>query len=300
MADILEKRVEKLFSGDQFLCAETVLKLIAEAGGRDSKEAVAMATGFCSGMGRTCGPCGAVTGAVMGFGLYAGRQESGADLDPVYVMVQEFREIFVDKYNSINCFDLIECDFSTQEGQKRYKRLDLHSKCVEMVVFAIKTSLFILREHGYLVGSEDFMASRLASCGLMCGKCVAYAGGPVQEVSAALKEHLGVNFGEYAKRFESTDAVFRQCQPFTELLDYFASGHCSGCRESGCLFKACAVPACAREHNVTYCFECKKFPCEEHGMPDRLAQIWRMNNERMRKYGVEEYFRIGNDKPRYP
>ena len=300
MADILEKRVEELFSGDQFLCAETVLKLIAEAGGKDSKAVVGMATGFCSGLGRTCGPCGAVTGAVMGIGLYAGRQEPGADLDSVYAMVQEFRELFIEKYKSINCFDLIECDFATPEGQERYKRLDLHSKCVEMVVFAIKSSLSILREHGYLEESEDFIASRLAPCGLMCGKCVAYAGGPVQELSAAMKEQLGDSFGEYAQRFEPANSVFTHYPAFAELLDFFASGQCSGCRESGCLFKACAVPTCAREHGVTYCFECEKFPCKEHGMPDRLARIWRMNNERMQENGVEEYFKNENDKPRYP
>nr|WP_321513371.1 C-GCAxxG-C-C family (seleno)protein [uncultured Pseudodesulfovibrio sp.] len=300
MADSIEKRVNALFSGDQFLCAETVVKMLAEAGGRDSKDIVPMATGLCSGMSRTCGPCGAVTGAVMGFGLYAGRQEPGADLDPVYAMIQEFRDVFSEKFKSINCFDLIGCDFSTQEGQDRYKRLGLRSTCVELVLFAVITSLSILREHGYLEPLEDLMASRLGPCGLMCGKCVAYAGGPVHELSRALKEQLGDNFGEYARRFEVVDPVFAQYQPFSELLECFASGPCSGCRESGCLFKACAVPACARKHGVSYCYECEKFPCEEHGMPERLAQIWRTNNERIRENGVEEYFNSIKDKPRYP
>ena len=77
MADKYMNQVAELFGGGQLYCAETVVKLIVEAGGRDSGDAVRMATGFCSGMARTYGQCGAVSGAVMGIGLFAGRAEAG-------------------------------------------------------------------------------------------------------------------------------------------------------------------------------------------------------------------------------
>jgi hypothetical protein len=84
------------------------------------------------------------------------------------------------------------------------------------------------------------------------------------------------------------------------MLDFLASGSCTGCRDAGCLFKACAVPGCIKEHGVDYCFQCNEFPCQNHGMPAPLAERWRINNETMRDTGPNAYFFTAQVKPRYP
>lgn len=65
-------------------CAESVLSTLAKRQGLDTPEITAMATGFCSGLSQTAGPCGAVTGAVMGLGLALGRSQPGQPVDRTY------------------------------------------------------------------------------------------------------------------------------------------------------------------------------------------------------------------------
>lgn len=300
MSDFVKNRVVELFGEGKLYCAEAVLKVIAEAGGKDSDGLICMATGFCSGVSRTCGQCGAVSGAVMGIGLYAGRTAAEQDQDPAYAMVQEFLERFNEKFKSINCFELIECDFATKEGQEKFKKKRLLRKCILFAIFAAETALSILREQGYLPTQEDFIKSRLAPCGLSCGKCLAYAGGPIQQLSLALGEELGDNFTAYAERFEGMNPVFKKYPAFREMLDFFGTGSCSGCWEKGCLFKDCKVTVCVREKGVDYCYQCDEFPCDRHGMPAGLAERWLANNKKMEEIGPAEWFYGCKDKPRYP
>ena len=296
----MRERLHDLFSREKFLCAELVVGELAEAGGRDPQDAVRMASGFCSGLARTCGQCGAVSGAVMGMGLLAGQTAETGDYDPVYAMVQEFREKFEGAFGSINCFCLIDCDFATAEGQRKYGEENKREDCFDFVVFAVETALSILREHGYLAEEAAFTKARLAPCGLICGNCVAFADGPVQQLSSGLKARLGENFAQYAERFEGMNPVFAHYPAFAELLDFLASGSCTGCREQGCLFQACKVAECIREQGVDYCFECGEFPCDRHGFPERLEMIWHRNNGKMQEIGPTEWFRLYKDKPRYP
>jgi C_GCAxxG_C_C family probable redox protein len=299
-SDFVKDRLLELFGDNKFLCAESVVQVIAEAGGRESRDAVRAATGFCSGVSRTRGQCGAVSGAVMGIGLYAGRGEAGEDHEACYALVQELLDRFDGRYGSLNCFELIQCDFTDPDDKARYRRDNLRRDCYRMAVFAAETALSILREHGYLPEEADFVKSRLAPCGLLCGKCAAFADGPIHRASRELRDQLGPNFAAYAKRFEGMNPVFAGYPAFAELLDFLAQGSCTGCREQGCLFQACKVPDCVRAHGVDYCFECETFPCGEHGMPDRLGGVWRECNEKMRGCGVAKWYRKLKDKPRYP
>lgn len=300
MSDYIKKQVVEVFGEGNLYCAETSLKLIAEAGGKRSEDLIAMATGFCSGASRTCGQCGAVSGAIMGIGLFAGRNKPGGEYESAYALVQEFVERFEGKCGSINCFELVECDFATAEGQKRFRDKRLIRKCVQYVVFAVETALELLRENGYLPELSALIRSRLAPCGLSCGQCLAFAGGAIQVPSKQLKEALGDNFAEYAKRFEGMNPVFREYESFQNVLDFLATGSCQGCREHGCLFKDCKVPACVKEQGVDFCFECDEFPCDRHGMPAGLAERWQANNESMRDGGVESWFAGCECRHRYP
>eukprot|EP00831_Metopus_contortus_P065772 TRINITY_DN5871_c0_g3_i1.p1 TRINITY_DN5871_c0_g3~~TRINITY_DN5871_c0_g3_i1.p1 ORF type:complete len:751 (-),score=162.94 TRINITY_DN5871_c0_g3_i1:505-2757(-) len=299
-SESITNRIHMVFGSGAMLCAESGVQVVEEAGGKDSAEIIRAATGFCSGASRTCGQCGAVSGAIMGIGLYAGRSEPGGDHEACYALVQEFLSRFKEVYNSINCYELTGCDFTTPEGQKRFREHGVRQVCLDLAADAAELALSLLRKHGYLPEEDDFIHSRMAPCGLLCGKCVAFADGPVQRLSAELHDQLGSNFSVYAQRFTAMNPVFKQYPAFAELLDFLASGSCGGCREQGCLFQACKVADCAKAHDVGYCFQCEAFPCEQHGMPDRLAEIWRGNNGKMQASGVEAWFLSIKDKPRYP
>lgn len=300
MSDFVKNRVMELFDEGKFYCAETVLAIIAEAGNRKSADVMRMATGFCSGASRTCGQCGAVSGAIMGIGLLAGRSEPGGEYEPAYAMVQELIDKFNEKCGTLNCYELIGCDFGTQEGRERFAEKKLKRKCFLYCIFAAETALSILREHGYLPEHDEHVRSCVGPCGLSCGKCVAFAGGRVQRLSEELLGELGDNFAAYAARFEKAHPVFGSFDSFKALLEFFASGSCDGCRENGCLFKDCAVVQCVKEHKVDFCFECSEFPCDRHGMPEGLAERWQANNEKMKELGRDAWYCGCMDRPRYP
>jgi len=96
---------------------------------------------------------------------------------------------------------------------------------------------------------------------------------PSSSDALAIKELLGENFGGYAARFVGMNPVFEGYEGFAEILEFFAAGSCGGCRKQGCLFQACRVKDCVREHGVDFCFECGEFPCERHGFPEGLKTV---------------------------
>jgi len=61
MTERVSQKSRELFDSG-FYCAESVLLAIAGHKGIQSDLIPGIATGFCSGMSRTCGMCGAVTG----------------------------------------------------------------------------------------------------------------------------------------------------------------------------------------------------------------------------------------------
>ncbi len=77
-----QRSLELFRSG--FFCAESVLLAIAESQGIQSDLIPRIATGFCSGVSRTSGMCGAVSGAIMGINLVAGRNSPAESLEASY------------------------------------------------------------------------------------------------------------------------------------------------------------------------------------------------------------------------
>ena len=86
---------------------------------------------------------------------------------------------------------------------------------------------------------DEKIKDAMAPCGLCCTTCFAHKDGDIRKYSLKLKEKLG-NFHINAKRFETMldDPVFKKYSVFKEVLDYFASENCSGCRKEQCrIFK---------------------------------------------------------------
>ncbi|MFP3911394.1 MAG: DUF3795 domain-containing protein [Desulfobacteraceae bacterium] len=141
----------------------------------------------------------------------------------------------------------------------------------------------------------------LAPCGLSCEKCFAYVDGDIRRQSLNLKEKLG-NFGPYAKRYETLlrNPVFGKYPDFVEMLDYFASENCSGCRNEQCrLFRDCGVRPCHQEKGVDFCYQCEAFPCNKTHFDENLYQAWVKINDIIKAKGIEAYYEMTLRRPRY-
>ena len=148
--------------------------------------------------------------------------------------------------------------------------------------------------------SEQILAA-IAPCGLNCKTCFAHAQGDIRKHSLALREKLG-NFTEYAKRYETLldQPVFKNYPAFKEMLDYFVSENCRGCRNEQCrLFKDCGVRRCHQERGVDFCHECDEFPCAKTNFDEGLHSVWLRINRKIQEIGIEEFHEKGKTRPRY-
>jgi len=147
----------------------------------------------------------------------------------------------------------------------------------------------------------EFIKSRLAPCGLHCGKCFAFSEGDISHLSKDLRYSLG-NFDVYAERFVNimNEPLFLKYPAFKEMLEFFSKGKCKGCRKEKCaIFKNCKVKKCSENKAVDFCFECPDFPCENTGFDENLQKRWKEINIKMKEDGVESYYNEIKDKPRY-
>ena len=141
----------------------------------------------------------------------------------------------------------------------------------------------------------------LAPCGLCCETCFAHADGDIRKYSLKLKEKLG-NFQINAKRFETLldNPIFKKYTAFKEMLDYFASENCKGCRNEQCkLFKDCGVRPCHQEKGIDFCYQCDEFPCDKTNFDTGLYKGWVMINEKIKKIGVENFYEKTRTRTRY-
>ena len=124
----LDRKAHASFESGLY-CAESVLKTIAEDRGIHSPLIPRIATGLCSGMSRTCGTCGALTGATLAINLVLGRDSADQTVEENYAAVQELVERFKAEFGSTGCAELLDCDLGTEEGQAKYNSEDLGQRC---------------------------------------------------------------------------------------------------------------------------------------------------------------------------
>jgi C_GCAxxG_C_C family probable redox protein len=111
------------------LCAESVVTAIAEHQGIDCSNIPKVATAFCSGMARTSGPCGALTGAVMGISLVLGRESTKGSVADTYNATQQLVEQFETEFGAKECHKLLGCDLGTEEGLVHFRANNLRARC---------------------------------------------------------------------------------------------------------------------------------------------------------------------------
>jgi len=140
------KEAERLF-GEGLFCAEAVVTALAKNLDRKTVAAFPIATGFCSGMSRTDGTCGAVTGAIMGIGLALGRDAPGASVQGCYQAVQDLFQRFESEFQSTNCSELLGCRLGTPDGQKTFRENGLGRKCRLFTRRAAEFAATVITEH---------------------------------------------------------------------------------------------------------------------------------------------------------
>jgi C_GCAxxG_C_C family probable redox protein len=112
----VENAVSNMKNG--LCCSQSILCAYGRSFGLDPEMALRLAAGFCGGMGRMAGTCGAVTGAYMVLGL-KGDVEAAADREGrgrICEAAREFAKQFTARNGSVCCKDLMGCDISTAEG----------------------------------------------------------------------------------------------------------------------------------------------------------------------------------------
>lgn len=127
-------------------CAESVVLAVAGELGVKSELLPRVATAFCSGMGRMCGACGALTGAVMAVSLALGRSEASESVEPSYAATQRLVREFEQEFGSRDCHVLLGCDLNTPEGQAMFKERKLGVHCAEFTGKAAEMAARIIEE----------------------------------------------------------------------------------------------------------------------------------------------------------
>lgn len=131
-----------------FYCAESVLLAVARAEGVESALLPGIATAFCSGQARTCGPCGALSGALMAVGLILGRSAGSDSVEPAYAAAQALIEEFEREFGARDCRSLLDgCDLGTPEGQKMFRDRELVRRCHHFTARAAEMAARIVAEH---------------------------------------------------------------------------------------------------------------------------------------------------------
>jgi C_GCAxxG_C_C family probable redox protein len=124
----VRKSAEDSFASGLY-CAESVVLALAKAQGIESDLLPKVATAFCGGMSRTCGTCGALTGAMMGVSLALGRSKAGDSVEPSYNATQNLIKEFEREFGARECHVLLGCDLGTPEGQEMFREEGLSAQC---------------------------------------------------------------------------------------------------------------------------------------------------------------------------
>lgn len=144
VSDVRQSAEASFASG--LYCAESVVLALAKAQGIESDLLPKVATAFCSGMARTCGTCGALTGAVMGVSLALGRSAASQSAQPSYTATQRLVREFEQAFGARDCHVLLGCDLNTPQGQAMFRENKLGERCANYTGKAAEIAARIVAE----------------------------------------------------------------------------------------------------------------------------------------------------------
>ena len=140
---------------DGFLCVEAVLKTLADMKGVDSEYIPGIASGMAAGVARTSQICGAVSGAILGLGLWFGRNEPVTSDRKPYWYSRLFIDRWMETHNSTNCSMLLGIDLDVPAGYEKFNEENMwENKCQLYIREAVGLAYDILvEENAYSVGA---------------------------------------------------------------------------------------------------------------------------------------------------
>ncbi len=125
-----------------------MLLAVAEKHNIQSDIIPAIATGFCGGMSRTAGLCGALVGGIMALGVLFGRNSSADSPKKIYALTERLVRDFEKHFGSRNCSDLLGCDISTLEGEAVFEAKKLgKTLCLDFTVKTTDLVMQVLENH---------------------------------------------------------------------------------------------------------------------------------------------------------
>ena len=139
MKEIEEKAIHSFYNGMN--CAQSVLTAYADRLNFDPKFALSVSSGFGGGMGKLQKTCGVVTGSFMALGIYNSQKhfENIEARNATNEMIQKFTVDFKAIHGSLDCKALLDCDFTTDEGEKQFKDMDLKKNvCSQCISDSVK------------------------------------------------------------------------------------------------------------------------------------------------------------------
>ena len=108
----------------------------------------AISSGFCGGMSRTAGLCGALVGGIMALGVLYGRNSSADSPKKIYALTERLVRDFEKQFGSRNCSDLLGCDISTREGEAIFEAKKLgKTLCRDMTVKTTELVMQVIENH---------------------------------------------------------------------------------------------------------------------------------------------------------
>ena len=131
-----------------WLCAEIVLKSVTEAHGVSSPLIPRIATPLCAGMGRSGGPCGALSGALLALGVLRGRDEPDREAWlTVQPQAHALTTRFAHRFGATTCPGLLGVDLNDPMGQRKFAAEEMKQrKCREYVLGAVELVEEVLGE----------------------------------------------------------------------------------------------------------------------------------------------------------
>ena len=108
----------------------------------------AVTSGFCGGMSRTAGMCGALVGGIMALGILSGRNSPNDSHKKVYALTERLVHDFEKQFGSRNCSDLLGCDISTPAGEAVFEEKKLgKTLCLDITVKTTDLVMQVIENH---------------------------------------------------------------------------------------------------------------------------------------------------------
>lgn len=148
---------------------------------------------------------------------------------------------------------------------------------------------------------KDEILQKVAPCSLMCYTCLAYNKGIVCETSNTLLKYLDGVLEFYERHIP--DAV-ENYSNFEKVLNRYCAASCFGCRSTehnGCSIQGCFLLECTKDHEISFCGECKEFPCQkiEGLFEEEVQRQWLHGNQQIRDYGIEFFWNNNYENSHY-